>query len=214
MNIFNFKRRGPKVLGGPDSIERLYVVAGPPACGKSTFLKAVARHLDIQTMPEPWHALLNAPVSMDMAELPKYHGQALGDVVLHVDLMQPFHCNKYFDAKQLETSFAAEGYRSWEALRYLHCARHLHVLTLFLPREELFRRFMLRSQLQQRRVLPFHMVAMYGDSTGNASCLRALYNAWNQYVSDFVGALHCGLDVSTDSYRYCPEFNEAFILDR
>ena len=61
--------------------------------------------------------------------------------------------------------------------------------------------------------MPARMVALYGDDRDDAVTLRALYSAWIDYVSSFPISLHCGLDVSTESYVYHPRFAPSLVGD-
>jgi hypothetical protein len=61
--------------------------------------------------------------------------------------------------------------------------------------------------------MPARMVALYGDDRDDAAMLRALYSAWTDYVSSFPISLHCGLDVSTESYVCHPSFAPGLVGD-
>lgn len=212
MKLFNFKR--DKSLRGivePPSFDRLFVIAGPPACGKTTFIDALQKNLGIADLPTAWSPLFDDLECLQLMDVSKHRGRSFEDAILHVDLMQPFHCHCRLHSEALLECFTARSYEDWEALDCLRHAKELYFLTLFLPREELFRRFMNRFSQMHSKVLPFHMVSLYGDSSDESVNLKALYFAWDQYVAGFSGALHGGVDVSTGQYRYAPDFTSNLI---
>jgi len=95
----------------------------------------------------------------------------------------------------------------------LRDAEEVTVITVCLSRKELFRRWFELSIVSGEKRMPARMVALYGDNRDDAATLRALYSAWTDYVSSFSISLHCGLDVSTESYVYHPRFAASLVGD-
>ena len=201
------KRKDQELL----AFRRLLIVAGPPACGKSSFLSATEEYLTDSSVPADIRADLLSGRRLGVSALPEYVGPPDPCVCLHMDLMQPFHGQGLYTSKDLRSAFSPGAFQEWGLLECMRRAEEISFLTLCLGRKELFRRWFDRSIASGHTRLSARMVALYGDESEDAATLRALYTAWADYISGFPVRLHCGLGVSQKRYLYHSCFDPSLI---
>ncbi|MES2981520.1 MAG: hypothetical protein V4727_04325 [Verrucomicrobiota bacterium] len=196
-------------------IDRLYVVAGPRSCGKSTFLENSAARIDAKSLPVPLQRIVaDPPKLIEAYQMESHKGRQLGDIRLHVDLITPLDFVKGFSIENYDKFITNKMYTNWKALECIHYAKEVHFLTLFLSRQELFRRWLTRVIKSGEHHVRKNVVTIYGDSTDDAAPLRTLYQAWSDFVETFQHHGHSSLDVRESSYRYHPVFSPDLITDK
>lgn len=195
-------------------IDRLYVIAGPRSCGKTTFLKGPANHLTADDLPDSLRLLVDDPPSMcGASKLTAWKGKKLQSARLHVDLVTPLDEMDAFGPDDFSL-LSKKIYEDWDALGVISQAREVHFVTLFLPRRVLFRRWMERIDEPSRELVKKNVVTLYGDLREDAGALRALYQAWVDYAETFDHQGHHGLDVSAQNYQYHPKFTSDLVTDQ
>ena len=197
----------PALFSG--EIGDLLLLAAPSAAGKSTFLRNPDRYLPRESLPAALRGLHELAGShrgvMTLAESAE---SSFTRLCVHVDLSQPLHRVNPRPAsrEELLERVTPALFSNWPELdACLRCARQIHVVTLFVRREEHLRRWLQRGGQISQLFSPQDLAAsILCDATRQAELHRRYYYAWHDHARSLPARSYSILDAETDCYRWLP----------
>ena len=165
----------------------VYIVAGPRACGKSTFIEHTRRQPTALPVELQGIAQAAGPVYYaELARVPDNDWRGASGLLVHVDLVTPFaHLADTGKPLAIE-ALDAQTFTRWPGAERLEHCSELHVLTLRIPRSVTLQRWRDRCAARGRPETPFIAAELYGGH--DDARYDALYAAWDRYVGGLRGA--------------------------
>lgn len=197
----------PALFSG--EIGDLLLLAAPSAAGKSTFLHNPGRYLPHESLPAELRGLHELAGShrpiMTLAESVE---SSFPRLCVHVDLSQPLRrlAPRPGSREELLDRITPELFSGWPELEAcLRCARQIHVVTLFVRREEHLRRWLQRGGQISQQFSPQDLPAsILCDATRQSELHRRYYHAWHDYARSLPARSYFILDAESDCYRWLP----------
>ena len=180
---------------------RIYIVAGPRSCGKSTFIDHCKAAGSALLLPEEVSGLVGAhgPVYyMDLAGQTTIDSR---DLLVDVDLLTPFVHQTTSSEQQLVSMLQPQAFSEFPGASLFDGCAKLTVLTLRVPRNSTLRRWLRRSVEQGRDSVRTVIAQLYSDALGEAGYSR-LYDAWDQYITGLPNATRWNIFEARDSGKY------------
>ena len=195
----------------PGAVGRLLIVAGQTGAGKTTFLERPETFLRQEDLPEELADLFDLARThegiMHLARRKEAHFDSL---CLHVDITNAVRwiMTEPRSREELLASIDPAIFSSWVQLS--ECIRHaspVDIITLFVRREEHFRRFVYGKKLRDtpNKKLLTRLAAVVGDSDNKAEVHRKVYAAWIEFTRGIRCRSHSYLDGHGDRYTFISE---------
>jgi len=168
-------------------IGRLIIFAAPSGAGKTSFLNNPKALLTTDALPAQISDLYDlAPKHKNIMHLKKNSRPNFEQLCMHVDLTQPIRRLKPTpnSREQLLSAIEPRIFSEWRELKsYTERASEIHVITLFVRREEHFRRWTNRAlKKNPTSWLRKTMTIVNGDSTNESELHRKVYRSWQDFV--------------------------------
>jgi len=179
----------------------IYIVAGPRACGKSTFIERCRAEQAAPFLPEQVSRLANADGPVYFMDLANGGFADAKELLVHVDLLTPFADLSISSEHDLATQVQAKVFAQYPGVELFKDCSQLKVLTLRVPRITTLRRWLRRSAEQDKKHVSTVTARLYSDAFGEAGYL-ALYNAWDQYLAELPNAIRWDVSESLDGRSY------------
>lgn len=181
-------------------IETLFVLAGPRAAGKTTFMTNCHALIQYEHQPPVLYPFFaQSPPMLHLMELASIRGQQFTELRLHVDIFTPFQDLPPCSEADLISQLALDRFRQHHLIEHISHAKTVYVLTLRVPRQVVLRRWLARVVQNNSDLCRTNLAHIYSDATGD-KLYNCLYNAWD----DFVGTLDAAgiWDVVEDEGKY------------
>lgn len=199
-------------------INRLIIFAAPSGSGKTSFLKEPKARLSLENVPSPiadFHKL--APKNINIMGLIMAWRPMFTNLCLHVDLTQPIRwlAPSPSSRENLLAAIQPQMFSNWkELVSYSTRASEIHVITLFVRREEHFRRWTGRA-LNQDPKGGFNRVVttVNGDNTNGSELHRKVYRSWQDFVEVLSPQSSHILDGNGSSYCFLSQSEYEIEID-
>jgi hypothetical protein len=193
------------------AIGRLIIVAGQTGAGKTTFLERPHTFLSQDDLPGELADLFGlAKAHEGIMHLAKRKEEHFDSLCLHVDITNAVR-RIVTEPKSREELLAAINpaiFSSWRELsEYMKSASRLDIITLFVRREEHFRRFVFGKKLRNapdKKILT-RLAAVVGDTDNKSELHRKVYSAWIEFTRGTRCRSHYFLDGQGDKYAFMSE---------
>lgn len=182
------------------SPSRIYVVAGPRACGKSTFIER-CRSGETVTLPAELAGLASAQGPIYFMELRNFAPGDSRELLVHVDLLTPFADSEPATTEVLCSRMSAAMFEQYPGAAWFRQCRDLQILTLRVPRVVTLRRWLDRCVARQETTCRRIMAQLYSDAAGEAG-YAALYAVWEDYVAGLANATAWNVSETHDHQAY------------
>lgn len=161
---------------------RIFVVAGPRSCGKTTFIERCGQAAAHRFLPSVLSGITSARGPIHFMDLANLASPISTDLLVHVDLVTPFAELLTHSEQELQERLQPSAFAEYPGASLFRECPELKVLTLRAPRILTLRRWLRRCAAQGRVTVPTVMTQLYSDASGEAA-YAALFDAWDRYVA-------------------------------
>lgn len=185
------------------SIDRLIVLAGPRACGKSTFLSNPSQFIDESNLPDVFAGLPRlGPKQLTIQRLARRRMIRRKTLWLHIDLITPIAGWPVQGSDTLCRKLSRSIFEEWPELQLIRAARELHFVSMYVSRARLFDRWLKRTVTQPKATALKNLVNIYGNSDHDDELYHHLMAAWWHYTSSYTDASHWVLHADSKKYEW------------
>ena len=188
------------------AIKRLVIIAAPSGAGKSTFLDNSTTMLSGK-LPAELHDLHElATEHHTIRDLRRVRQRSFENLCMHVDLSRPVRKLKRRAGNRddLLASLTPRLYENWKELNvYMQRATEVHIATMFVRREEHYRRLLERYQRKgSTRKWNAAVELVSRDAANNSELHRKAYDAWRRFLTDVDTCSNHIIDANTNRYFF------------
>ena len=180
---------------------RIYIVAGPRACGKSSFIERCAVGETTHFLPATLSGLATARGPVYFMDLADQEPAEAEELLVHVDLLTPFADQPISSEEELRSTVQSRAFSEYPGTSLFRDCTELAVLTLRVPRITTLRRWLQRSAEQGRTNVRRTAAQIYSDAFAETG-YSSLYDAWDEYVAGLPNATNWNVFESADGRSY------------
>ncbi|OGT81342.1 MAG: hypothetical protein A3H91_13435 [Gammaproteobacteria bacterium RIFCSPLOWO2_02_FULL_61_13] len=165
-------------------VDTLLVIAGPRACGKSTFIANCRSNKALTRIAPDLARLFElAPKSVRMTQVERHAGRKYPAAILHLDIYSPFEYAPVLPRDQLQAWMTVERFGAHTSMKSVRDARELYAVTLFAPRQKTLERWLQRKAAGNRRQVSTNLAQILADSGSGEALYRHLYSVWLKFLA-------------------------------